>query len=440
MRKIVKILIILSFGVILSNGSMAHLANMNAYGNNALTSLEILNDAETLSAYHPSALLIEDMLDQQQPVASGFSWGVSDDRILAQSFIPTLNVLTRVQIRMFRLGDPDSIKISIRSNLSGQDLTSARVNAELIPSSTNWITFDVSDIAINPGQPYYIIWEPSGSIFNTTTFYWDLADKNPYEPGEAWTYWKTWENLDISTIEDPDFCFKTYGIINDPPSIPTKPMGPSAGSPGALLRFESTILDPDGDTMSVLFDWGDDTPLLWIDDVNNGTVEQYHQWNDNGTYHITVMAKDMYHTSSWSDPLVIVIGNNAPYKPMTPSGPASGIPEKAYVFTTSAIDPDGHRLYYLFNWDDGSEMEWMGPFDSGQEVSTIHVWGEKGTYSVKVKVIDDPNSDGDLTDGIESVWSDPLQISMSKGRSYQYQFLIFSDIETLFHNLKHGLF
>lgn len=71
-----------------------------------------------------------DQPDQICQVLSGFLWLGFDS--LAQSFRPTLNKLTKVQLEVGNYGSPPgSLKISIRSSLSGQDLTSIS-----LPSST----------------------------------------------------------------------------------------------------------------------------------------------------------------------------------------------------------------------------------------------------------------------------------------------------------------
>lgn len=428
MRRLVVFIIFLSNVLILSTGTMTCVFG---YDQSGIYDEFQNNDPDSkfiFASGTAQTIVIDDQLDQQQYILSGYAYGVSDKNKLAQSFVPTLNVLTRIQLNIFRAGNPESITISIHSDLSNNALTTTQLDADIIPTSSNWISFDIDDIAVNPGQQYYIIWQTTGSVSNMTTIFWNLADRDPYEPGDAWIFREFWEKFETSSANDPDFCFKTYGLDNNPPETPTKPIGPSAGSTGSLLRFESNIGDPNGDPISVLFDWDDGSQLHWIDDLYNGTIEQYHSWTENGTYHVTVIAKDPYHTSSWSEPLIIVIGNKAPNKPEIPVGPSSGKPETAYSYTSSATDPDGHRLFYKFNWDDGSEIEWMGPFDSGQEVSSIHVWKTKGTYSVKVKVCDDPNGDGDPTDGIESVWSDPLEISMGKSKFYEHPPIYLRDL------------
>ncbi len=98
--------------------------------------------------------------------------------------------------------------------------------------------------------------------------------------------------------------------------------------------------------------------------------------------------------------------NQRPNKPSRPSGPTSGKSGTEYVFTSSATDPDGDQLYYLFDWGDGFTSFWLGPYESGEECSTSHIWFEIGNYEVKVKAQD--------SKGAESDWSDPLPISIPK--------------------------
>jgi hypothetical protein len=84
--------------------------------------------------------------------------------------------------------------------------------------------------------------------------------------------------------------------------------------------------------------------------------------------------------------------------------------------TTS--DPDGDRLYYRFEWGDGSMSHWLGPYASGGEVSHTHTWNTTGTYEIRVKAKDEY--------GEESAWSDPLAVSMPL--SYRLE-SIFTDLD-----------
>ena len=113
--------------------------------------------------------------------------------------------------------------------------------------------------------------------------------------------------------------------------------------------------------------------------------------------------------STWSDPLEVIVTNNAPEKPATPEGPTSGSTKKTYTYSSSTTDSDGHKIYYYFDWGDGSNSGWIGPLDSGETASASHKWTSQGAFEVKVKARDEYNE--------ESEWSDPLSISMPKEKS-----------------------
>ena len=89
----------------------------------------------------------------------------------------------------------------------------------------------------------------------------------------------------------------------------------------------------------------------------------------------------------------------------TPSGSISGIPGQSYSYSTSATDPDGNQVQYMFDWGDGSTSV-IGPFDSDISVTASHSWSKSGTYQVKAKAID-----ADIP-GITSGYSDPLTVTI----------------------------
>ncbi len=103
--------------------------------------------------------------------------------------------------------------------------------------------------------------------------------------------------------------------------------------------------------------------------------------------------------------------NNPPDPPFPPVGPSFGYASIDYAFRTATGDPDGNQLWYQWDWGD-EISDWIGPYSSGQVVSVPHFWGEPGDYSVRVKAVDDPNDDGDPSDGLESDWSDATSIEV----------------------------
>ncbi len=92
--------------------------------------------------------------------------------------------------------------------------------------------------------------------------------------------------------------------------------------------------------------------------------------------------------------------------PNTPSitGPTHGVRNAEYTYSTATTDPNGDQVYYWFDWGDGTNSGWLGPYTSGLTITATHSWSELGTYDVKVKAKD--------TNGATSDWSEPLAISI----------------------------
>ena len=119
---------------------------------------------------------------------------------------------------------------------------------------------------------------------------------------------------------------------------------------------------------------------------------------------------NQYGFNLYGDPsLAIAEESQPPVKPEAPDGPTSGKINEEHIYTASTTDPDGDQLYYLFDWGDGTKSSWLGPYPSGQTAEANHKWEEKGDYEIKVKAKDEH--------GVQSEWSDPLQISMPKTKA-----------------------
>ena len=94
--------------------------------------------------------------------------------------------------------------------------------------------------------------------------------------------------------------------------------------------------------------------------------------------------------------------NHPPTTPHQPQGPPKGNAGDEYVFWTYATDPDGDQLYYLFDWGDSTQSSWIGPSESGLNMSAPHIWQHRGEYSIRVKAKD--------TNDAESNWSDSMTV------------------------------
>jgi hypothetical protein len=137
---------------------------------------------------------------------------------VAQSFIPQKEVLTRIQFFMARNTTTTiPCTLAIRDNLTGEDLTSVRVNPTEFPvfdpenwsTSLAWVEFNIDDIWVTSGQTYYIVIYTT----NVTNNYYLVSGNGTdlYLNGTAYYSFddgKTWEVIPPSG----DGCFKTYGL------------------------------------------------------------------------------------------------------------------------------------------------------------------------------------------------------------------------------------
>jgi hypothetical protein len=108
------------------------------------------------------------------------------------------------------------------------------------------------------------------------------------------------------------------------------------------------------------------------------------------------------------------ISYNAPYIPEIPTGPSSGIVGEEYNYTTVTTDPQSEQIEYLFDWGDGTDSGWIGPYASGDTAEASHSWSNKKTFEVKVKARD--------SNGYESDWSEPLHVTIPRNKAiYNFQ-------------------
>ena len=148
-------------------------------------------------------------------VCSWYKW--------AQSFIPTKEILTGVQLLLERRGFIRSdLQVSIKKSLDGEDLTTVSITYDNVPfgfysfRNYDWISFDFPDISVSPGETYYIMLYTEGGLGSRyarfSSYRWgSSSNPNSYLNGECW-----FSNVVRSTptpwiVWDPpfDFCFKT---------------------------------------------------------------------------------------------------------------------------------------------------------------------------------------------------------------------------------------
>ncbi len=170
---------------------------------------------------------------------------------------------------------------------------------------------------------------------------------------------------------------------------------------GQLDTFEgcATISDPSGDL------------LFYTDGIN--VYDRNHNLMQNGS-------------GLYGDPSMIREGttSDAPSSPQI-SGITSGKTSREYDYSFISYDPTDDNVFYYIEWGDGEIEEWIGPYNSGEQIIISHSWSKDGSYSIRTKAKD--------VDGKESGWS-VLEISMPKIKIFDN--LLFERLLTRFPFLK----
>ena len=104
--------------------------------------------------------------------------------------------------------------------------------------------------------------------------------------------------------------------------------------------------------------------------------------------------------------------------PSTPciTGPINGKPKVDYEYIIKTNDPNGERVYYKIDWGDGYCSNWIGPYESGEEIIVTHSWDIKAEYKLRVKAKDE--------NGYQTSWA-PLSVTISKQKTVNNIFLNF---------------
>lgn len=155
-----------------------------------------------------------------------------------------------------------------------------------------------------------------------------------------------------------------------------------------------------------------------IPSQEDGTIVYYyiHTEDDSGR-----IENHPYIGGPWAHSFTAYIDNEPP-EVIDLDGPTEGVIGEEYTYCVTAIDPDYDSMYINWNWDDGNTTDWLGPYESGQEICETHIWDEKETYTIEVTVKDEHGAEEKAN----------LEVTIPRNRSLQYQ-VLHNFIEKLLH-------
>jgi hypothetical protein len=174
--------------------------------------------------------------------------------------------------------------------------------------------------------------------------------------------------------------------------------GPTYGDVGEILTYTFITEDYDEDDIWLFIDWNDSNYEEWIGPFNSGEpVDVSHEWMEKGYFYIKAKAKDEGEEGKWTDPYLVIIGNEAPNPPII-NGGFFGHVGVEYDYLFSTIDPEEDEVYYWIEWGDGSNITDYGPYNSGEFISLSHTWKKMGFYTITAWTVDKHGFIGDSSE------------------------------------------
>jgi len=236
-----------------------------------------------------------------------------------------------------------------------------------------------------------------GNIFRRNAVNAQDDGNNQWDNGVIGNYWDDYNDVDRDGDGIGDYPYRIgksldrypTGKFLEPPDKPTL-VSPKDGEDNVGLKPELSVkvTDPDSDYLSVYFYYeieGLGEKLAGVrHGIPNGGVAKITlrlPYDANVAWYVVVNDSKLETTSDiWTFyTLPVPPANKRPVA--DPGGPYQGVVNEPVKFDGSgSYDPDGSIVFYRWNFGDGS----------GEilEMSPTHIYGEVGTYTVTLTVID----------------------------------------------------
>ena len=115
-----------------------------------------------------------------------------------QEFFPEGNRICRVDVKIYRTGNPASDVLLAIEDDGGTTLWSTTIPQASVPIGVTWVLADVPDIIVNPGGSYKLkVWSDGPSPNAQNRYFWKSTNNDDVYPGS-------------SSADPSDFTFRTY--------------------------------------------------------------------------------------------------------------------------------------------------------------------------------------------------------------------------------------
>jgi parallel beta-helix repeat protein len=206
-------------------------------------------------------------------------------------------------------------------------------------------------------------------------------------------YWQivAWDDQGALT-NGPEWSFTTEEELNNPPYVPSDP-DPGDGETDVTTNADLfwTGGDPDvGDTVTYDVYFGTTSSPPQVVTGQSGTTYDPGTLEYNTQYYWKIVSWDNHGAFTegpeW-DFTTEAMSNEPPFAP-TITGPTTGDAGTEYDYEFVVVDPEGDDVFFYIDWGDGSYEEWIGPYESNEEVTVSHIWEEQGIYTIMAQAKD----------------------------------------------------
>lgn len=170
--------------------------------------LILLSTQFTIYAEKIQTTSVDDELDQQQ-TEFDIVISIYGNYQIAQSFVPTLGNLTRIQLYLSKIGNiQTNLSLIIRNQISSNDLANMTINFSNVTETKEWIEFNYTSVELQVGKPYYLIFKTTGGNENNS-YQCYVSSTNLYDNGT--NYYSSDGGTSWKQNSSRDLCFKTFG-------------------------------------------------------------------------------------------------------------------------------------------------------------------------------------------------------------------------------------
>ena len=287
----------------------------------------------------------------------------------------------------------------IYMNVTTRSQSTGEIRGQILPAVTTAnqapkgvITAPAADVTIQTGESVSFAGTVSDPDGDAVTVLWTFGDGTTsasLTPGShafpiAGTYTVTMTATDSRGLSDPAPPTRTItvqqGTTNRPPTgTITAPAANVTISTGQSVSFTGSASDPDGDTVTVLWTFGDGGTSTLL-------APGAHIFTTAGVYTVRMTATDAKGLADPNPPtrtitVQAIVTNAPPTATITaPSANVSITAGQSVTFTGTASDPNGDTVTVVWTFGDGTTSTLLAP--------PAHTYATAGTYTVQLTATD----------------------------------------------------